>query len=395
MIPTLLLNTGCPRPADEPRRDAPTAKVVRRTITQSSREDGKLMPLRLSEVVAEVDNERLLEIAVKEGATVRKGDLLARFDTKRIDREIGLIQARVEALKLQLELARRRRAGIEHIQASQLMLKAETEGREAARLLAAGRQLGQAGLATTGEVEKIAAQVKANDLELALAKQQLDELAQFPKSGEIAEIEVRLAESERQFDEARQARDKFTLTAAFDGRIMLISDLIKNINTPLDSINYRFSAGAGPLMILADTSSMRVIGYFYENDIAGIHPGQKARVTAKHAAGKVFEGEVVSVGQVGRAHGRTATVAVEVVVPNPGNALRQGLTAQIAIEIATRRDVLALPVEFLRYEGDKCFVVRIESGGRKKAVPVTTGIGDTEFIEIVSGLAEQDVATAE
>lgn len=389
------LMIACPRQPGENRGPAPVFEVLRRDITRVCREDGTLMAARFYEIRPEVDNERLLEITVAEGAAVRKGDVLGRIDTARIDGEIEVGRQRVTALRLQLELARRRRAGTDRLQAQQMVLKSEQDRRQAARMLTSGLELGAAGLATTADVEKAQAQFKAGEIEFDIARRQFDELNEFAKSGEIAELEVRLAETENMLKELNQNRDKYTITAPFDGRVMFISEAIKNINTPLADIVFRANSTPGPLMILADVATMRVMGHFYENDIALIRVGQTARITARHAPNRVFEGTVVSVSQIGRSHGRSATVAVEVAVPNPDLLLKQSLTAQIEIVVDERKQVLAVPVEFVRFEGDRANVLRIEKGDARRAVPVKTGISDNDFIEITDGLQERDRVTME
>src|SRR5207253_7835788 len=50
-----------------------------------------------------------------------------------------------------------------------------------------------------------------------------------------------------------------------------------------------------PMIVMADTSRLRVRAYVEELDVAGVQPGMAARMTADGLPGRSFAGEVVEV----------------------------------------------------------------------------------------------------
>lgn len=385
---------GCSRGPAPDRKETATCKVERRDITHSLKEDGVLMASCVFEIYAEA-MENLKELLVKEGSLVHKGDMLAKFNTDRIDREIKAMRLNIEAFKLQLDILNGRHSGSDRLQANELMLKAEQEFKEAGKAFDTSKQLGDLGIITTQEVEKAEVQMKMREMRSGIARLQMDEVTKRGKSFEIADLEAKLADLERSLADMESFRNRCEIKAPFDGMIISVADSLKDINVPLSELELRLGTSGVSLMTIADTRSMRVIGSFFEKDIAEIKVGQKAVVTAKHVPGQVFEGTVTSVGQLGRIQGRTATLSIEVLVDNKDHLLKHGLTAQIMIVVAEKKGVLSVPVEFVKHRNGSAFVLRLEKGNRKNMVPVEQGISDSRFVEIQGGLSENDVLAME
>jgi len=388
---------GCsrePAPEKQEKRENATFRVDRRDISRSLKEDGVLMASCVFEIQAEA-MENLKEVFVKEGALVRKGDMLAKFDVDRVEGELKAMKLSIEASKLQLELLKKRHSGSDRMQANEMVLKAEQDFKDAARACENSRKLGGLGIISTQEVEKAEAQMKMSEMRLGIAKQQLEEITTRDKSFLVADLEAKLADFERSASALEKFRNRCEIKAPFDGMIISVADSLKDINVPLSELELRLGASGLSLMTIADTRSMRVIGSFFEKDVADIKVGQKAIVTAKHVPGQVFEGTVTYVGNFGRIQGRTATLSIEVLVDNKDHLLKHGLTAQISIVVAEKKGVLSVPLEFVKHREGAAFVLRLEKGGKKNMVPVKTGISDSQFVEILDGLSENDVLAME
>ena len=71
--------------------------------------------------------------------------------------------------------------------------------------------------------------------------------------------------------------------------------------------------------------------------------------------------------------------------------IKPGMTADARIFVQTQREVVLLPLESVRRDGDKAVVTRVVTAGtseRTEVVPVTLGAENDHEIEIVSGLSE-------
>jgi len=145
-------------------------------------------------------------------------------------------------------------------------------------------------------------------------------------------------------------------------------------------------------LIATDLTLMQVDTNVSESDIGGIKEGNKAYFTIDAFPKRTFEGTVTQVRQSPQNIQNVVTYDVVVGVDNSDRALKPGMTAATRIVTAERADVLRVPSQALRYvpagvrgkpaEQAQVWVVR---DGKPVAVPVTTGLDDDNFTEIVTG----------
>jgi multidrug efflux pump subunit AcrA (membrane-fusion protein) len=391
----MLALAGYAREAKDDRSPPATCKVERRDIVESCSEDGILEAHRIHSFYPDVGNSRLIALRVKEGDAVKKGDVLFEFDRRRVDSEKQLLQAKLDAAEIKLGLLGERRTGAEPIRARQDLVRAEQQHKDAVRARDIRKEMAAAGLASAADLDRLDSEAKAAELGVELARLQASEFDTHAKSPEIVDLEVQIVECRNALSELALSQQEFTGVAPFDGRIVRVNDTIKNLQSVASDVNLRFRPGLGPLLILADTSVMRVLTHFFERDVARIRTGQKAYVTAPHVPGKVFEGTVTSVGELGDTMGETTTVLVEVLVNNADQLLKTGLKARTEIVLAQAEAVPTVPVEFLRRSGEETFVWRRKGAGPLEAAPVKTGVSDGRCIEIKSGLQEDDILVME
>jgi len=390
-----LLAAGCSgeNKADKSQDAAKVASLRQKDIVQQCREDGVIMAA-CSVDIRSPCTEPLAELLVKEGDRVQKGQVLARFDTAALDRQLAVLAAKTEAARLRMETLQRERKTTFVLKARQLMLESRQAQDETRRNLEIQKELEKAGLATKMQLAKAEAQLQSAELHVELADQELKSLAQDGKSSEVAELQALFEETRKQMEEVGKLKDRCTVTAPFAGIVVMINNTVRSVNVPLADVGLRLAPYA-PLMMIANVDTVRVVSSYFENDVALIATGQNAVVTASHVPGREFRGRVCQVGQLGKVHGETATLAIEVEVDNPGALLKPGLTAQVRIVVNAKQAAWSLPVEFIRYvNGETSVFVRNPAGG-KRAVAVKTGISDGRDVEIVSGLAKDNVVILE
>jgi len=390
-----LLITGCAQETEEADDSPLTYRVERRDIVQLCSEDGVLEAHRVYSFYPDVGGNRLVALHVKEGDSVRKGATLFEFDRHRIEADRRILLAKIEAARAKSALYRERRSGVETVQARQRLVSKRQEHTGAARALDIQKEMAALGLSPESERESAESGVQAGELGMELARLQLAELEEHAKSPEISDLEVQILDHENALLQLGEKEKHFTGVAPFDGRVIRINDTIRNLGELSAGIDLLFRSGRGPLMIVADTSIMRIITRFFERDVARIKVGQKTLVSSKHVPGEMFEGEVTSIGELGDTLGETTTVAVEVSVDNRKHLLKPGLKAETRIIVGEATGVPAVPVEFLRRSADRIFVWRRTGRGKPRAVTVDTGISDDRYTEIRAGLAEGDVLVME
>jgi HlyD family secretion protein len=150
-------------------------------------------------------------------------------------------------------------------------------------------------------------------------------------------------------------------------------------------------------LIATDLTKMQVDTNVSESDIGGIKEGNKATFTVDAFPRRTFEGAVTQVRQSPQTIQNVVTYDVVVGVDNARLTLKPGMTAATRIVIDERHDVLRVPSQALRYvpggTAKRQSPTRRQAQGQiwvlrddqPVAVPVTTGLDDDSFIEIVKG----------
>ena len=145
-------------------------------------------------------------------------------------------------------------------------------------------------------------------------------------------------------------------------------------------------------LIATDLTQMQVDTNVSESDIGGVKETNKALFTVDAFPKRTFHGAVSQVRQSPQTVQNVVTFDVVVSVDNTDLALKPGMTAATQIVIDERNDVIRVPSQALRYapSGRAAPVstqaqVWVLRNDRPIAVPITAGLDDDSFVEIVTG----------
>src|SRR5438128_1622153 len=73
-------------------------------------------------------------------------------------------------------------------------------------------------------------------------------------------------------------------------------------------------------------------------------------------------------------------------LPNPGAALRPGMSADVSVTLAERPSALVVPDEAVFAEGNQSFVYVVKQDSTVTRAAITTGTRDSATVEVVHGL---------
>jgi HlyD family secretion protein len=151
--------------------------------------------------------------------------------------------------------------------------------------------------------------------------------------------------------------------------------------------------GGTSVITLSDLSRIFVLASVDESDIGSVTLDQRVDITADAFPGEAFSGKVVRIATTGVNTSNVVTfeVRVEVLSENKSK-LKPKMTANVEIVVAEKTDALNLPLRAISRKGGKAFVSLPQPDGTvREGAPIETGITNGSEIEIVSGLAENDV----
>ncbi len=145
---------------------------------------------------------------------------------------------------------------------------------------------------------------------------------------------------------------------------------------------------------LDDTSAIRVDFPLPERYLGVLQVGTPLIATADAYAGETFSGRIALLDT--RVNEQTRAVIARAEFANPGARIRPGMMMRVAVQQG-RRQSLSVPEAAVQYEGQGAFVYRIargENGTTAQRVEVQTGAVEGGFVEILSGLDNNDRVVA-
>jgi RND family efflux transporter MFP subunit len=155
----------------------------------------------------------------------------------------------------------------------------------------------------------------------------------------------------------------------------------------------RFMPGDS-LYQVADLSTVWVIADVYEQDIALIRTGSKAKVTISAYPDQSFQGTVTYVYATLKPETRTIPVRLE--LANPRQLLKPAMFAQVELPVGAKAKVLTVPISAVIDSGTRRIVLLQRAEGRFEPREVKLGSRTDTYVEVLDGVkdGEQVVVTA-
>ena len=145
-----------------------------------------------------------------------------------------------------------------------------------------------------------------------------------------------------------------------------------------------------PVVVLSDR--LIVKAQVDETDIGRVKVGQNAFVSLDAYPGEKVMARVDHISYESKLINNVTIYEVDILPQKVPRVFRSGMTANVNIVEKVRRNVIRLPVDAIRREKEGIFVLVKENGQGKSTVrKVVTGLSDENFVEITSGLDEQDI----
>jgi len=296
-----------------------------------------------------------------EGARVKAGDVLARFDGSGTDDRIRSLSADLNAKRSELE-------SLLETQASELEdAKVRLAAARSAADKAARKAAADAELFASLEYRKLLEEREITK-ELYEFEQQRIALAERVRDAKKAELEADIRRLESELAGAQRELESFTITAPRDGLVII------GVDREGQKLDVNEQVNPGMIVVeLANEDELVIQAEVPEFAANRVRPGQDVIITIEAAGGSQLAGKVLDVGSVVRRQSRfSQAMVLDVTVSLPDTLvaeLRSGMTAKLDIEVDTQRNALALPDAALQYRAGKPGVVVRGDGWR----PVVLG----------------------
>jgi len=337
-----------------------TNKVAREDLAAIVTASGEIKPptANLANVNAN-SYGKITDIYVKEGDTVKKGQLLLKTEAVQANAIVEAQKANVASAKADVDqlaaTVQAQQAALNTAQAN--VQKAQADLVRAQEEFKRGEDLLRDHLIAQNEFDtrldnvKVAqATLEANQAAVVQAKAQLQQ-AKYNLDSARAKVAMQEATLVEQVD----ARDKTIYASPLNGIVTSLpvhlgENVVPGIQNAVGSLLYQVS----DLAVI--TAEVKVD----ETDIVNVKLGQPAEVTIDAIPNKTFKGKVTEIGQsaVGRTSGATTGTStttteeakdfkVVVTLDDPPSGLRPGLSTTAKITTATRPNAVAIPIQAL------------------------------------------------
>ncbi len=379
-----------------------TEKVAKRTIFQTVSANGKIQPELEVKISSDVSGE-VVELMVKEGETVKKGQILARVNPDIYQSNMERMVAALNSAKANLanSLARLQQTKSRFVNDSINFFR--------------NKKLYDQGAISQAEFENVKTAYETSRGEVNAAFQS------------VKAAEFNVASSEASLKEAKDNLGKTTIMAPVDGRIIKL-----NIEKGERVVGTSQMAGT-EMMVLASSNEMEVSVEVNESDIVRVSLNDTAWVEVDAYRNRKFKGIVTEIAHSANTIGISADQVTNFVVKvrilqdsyaDMNNPFRRGMSATVEIITDRAFDAVSVPIQAVTTRSDSAFKERkkkeegeetdgglivtedkkskkeeaakvqecvfVYENGKAKLVKVKVGIQDDNYIQILEGLKDGD-----
>lgn len=361
----------------------------------------------------------LLRLPVEIGDAVAKGQEIGRVDAFDLQQQIAGVAALIAQVRAQMEGVDTAKPKDEQIAAARLRVDTARDGKAMAqRQLDAVqvnfdnarrdyerlRSINEQGGVSRSQFDEAERLYRTLEQEVARLRIGLESAA---KSVETAELELKaLIDSvdDNEYMRTAYRAEIDNLQARLDA---LNNDLAKTvIGSPIDGVvlDRRFEGGivlapGTPIMTLGNFAEVEIEADVLSEEIPRIAPGQGVEITGKAVRDGVVAGSVKRIYPAGfkkiSALGiEQQRVRVIIGFDNSKVQLRPGTRIDVSIIVAERADTRAVP-ERAVFRKEEQWMVFVERNGRAELTPVSIGLRNDQWAEILQGLEPGDVVVTE
>ena len=364
-----------------------TQKVARQDLVSVVTASGEVKPRKYVNISANVSG-RITHLYVREGDTVKAGQVVARIDSARFEAGTQQARAGLEAQRADLDRAR-----------------------------------------ADVEVSRLAFERTKSMHEQKLVSDQVFDQADADfrmKTANVESLKKRITQGEAALASVQDDLDKTVVFSPMDGVVTQLSKEMGEVVIGAQSFQPTV------IMTVADLSVMECEVMVDETDIANLRLAQAAEVRVDALEDQIVKGEVTEIGSSAIPRGQAQTgfggtntgnqakdFKVKITLKEPPAGIRPGLNAAADITTARKEKVLAVPIQAVvvrevkdgkvvdpgapqpdatpsadanapRRKAEEKEGVFVVNASKAHFRPVRTGIvGETE-IEILEGLKEGD-----
>src|SRR6202140_788444 len=337
--------------------------------------NGKIEPVSNFEAHAPAPTS-IRRVFVKEGDSVKKGQLLVVLDDADARAQAARAQTLLRAAQADLSAAKRGGSQEEVLSLEAQLVKAGTDRDAAQRNLDALKKLALQGAASAGEVREAENALARADAQLTFLRQKQ---TQRYSHAELAHVGAQQAEAQAAYNAAQDVLAKSNVRAPFDGTVY-----------SLPAKQGGFVAAGDLLLQVADLRKVLVRAFVDEPDVGRLTPGNPIEITWDAVPGRVWRAAGAALPLTVKLHGSRNVGETTSIVTNKDLKLLPNINVGVTIVAAEHENVLVVPREAVRMDDAKPYVLQVD-GHELKRRDVGISLSNLPRVEKKRGLSAKDM----
>jgi HlyD family secretion protein len=347
-----------------------TYEAARSDLIQSVVASGRIAtPQRVA--VGAVITGRVTRIPVKEGQSVKRGDVLIELDNE--DEGAAVAQARGAVAQAEAKLRQLRELGLPA--AEQGRVQAQANHTQARQQYERAVELKAKGFVSQAALDDAQRNLSVAESQLRAAQLQVE--SNRPAGSDFALAQTALAQARASLSLAQAKLDQTVIRAPVDG--ILIARGVEPGNVV---------QSGKELMALAPVGETQVVVQIDEKNLAQLKLGQQALASADAFPKERFAAELIYINP--GIDALRGSVEVKLRVASPPDYLRQDMTVSVDIEVARRNGTVVVPADAVHdANGAQPWVLAVD-GWRAQRRPVKLGLKGDGRVEVLEGVSPGD-----
>lgn len=197
----------------------------------------------------------------------------------------------------------------------------------------------------------------------------------------LAPLQAQLDQARDAFNQARGGRKMALIRAPIDGTLMSLNAAVGQVvGEKRDE----------PVATIVDLGALVIQAGIPEEQASSVRPDLPVKVVVEQLPTEKFEGKVDRITTTPDGFLKKGGLLAIIDFKNEGGHVKPQMKASAQVDAGEVKDVLAVPVDAVKYEKGRA-VVKLQRGERWEEAIVETGLSDGKYVEIKSGLKEGDV----
>jgi len=372
-------------------------KATKTTLAETTTATGNIEAKYRNNTVLN-SSQKVLEIAIKEGQLVRKGDVLLVLDSSDYQNQLEKLQINLENANLTLNqmvqtgIAKEKSASENSLsQAKYTLENAQRKYDDYKKKYEQSEALFTSEAIAKNEfeeakknVEDAATNFKSAEDSLKNAQNTLND-TNNSSEGKIANQKNQITLIEKDIENCQKKIGDSKIISNIDGKVIKID--AKENQFPLD----------GDQIIIDDVSQYKVVVDLKQYDALKVAKGQKANIKIKGSTNS-YSGIVTEIGEFAEAKTTSGgsdqeyKVKVSVVIDNPKEEVKGGYEADVQFIFKEKEDCIAIGFDGIKEDKatKQKYVYVVNSDNKVSKKYITIGIESEYYVEIIEGLEQEE-----